>query len=155
MHDHFSELFEYDEHGNKRRKQRMLPDGATMHVPMGFYDGGFRQTFADGSPDFTSPHRKGFRFSDVDDEASIAADQAYEERSRRMESAWKRKGQPDEGNDPTALTPPSKEESAWLRKQALARQATREVMGGDDAQRMADQAYEERNKRLANAWRHD
>jgi hypothetical protein len=47
--------FEMDENGQLRRKKKVLPDGATMHFPMGFYD-----HFADGSRDFTDPHRPGY-----------------------------------------------------------------------------------------------
>jgi len=37
-----------------RKKKRVLPDGARIHVPMGFYDGRFVDHFSDGSPDYTS-----------------------------------------------------------------------------------------------------
>jgi hypothetical protein len=37
---------------------------------------GFDTTFADGSPDFTSPHKKGFRFADSDSPSRCAADEA-------------------------------------------------------------------------------
>ena len=132
MHD-FRDDYELDEDGRLRKKKRVLPDQATMHVPMGFYDGGFRPTFSDGSPDFTSPHRKGFRFADVNDEAKIAARIAYDERSRRMETAWQRKGEQQDADEHTPLRTKSR----------------------DQARSAADAAYDERNERLRNAWRHD
>ena len=72
--NHFDELYEWDENGNKRRKKRVAGDRERItFATISDQAHGFRQMFADGSPDFTSPHRKGFRFADVNDEAKIAA----------------------------------------------------------------------------------
>ena len=63
MHDHFNELYEWDEHGNKRRK-RVLRDLEQISFPMtmAFKDAaGFHTHFSDGSPDHTSPHQPGYR----------------------------------------------------------------------------------------------
>ena len=96
----FRDDFEMDEDGRLRRKRKhVLPDGATMHVPMGFYDGRFHSHFADGSPDHTSPHRPGHRFADVDDPLRIEAERAYAERNRRLQDGWRRKGEQQEGDD--------------------------------------------------------
>ena len=86
MHDHFNELLEWDEHGNKRRKKQVLPDGATTHFPMQMMDSaaGFRRTFTDGSIDHSHWSRPGFRVPDTSDEAKLAADAAYEERRARL-----------------------------------------------------------------------
>ena len=131
MHD-LKDDFELDEQGNKRRK-RMLRDLEQISFPMtmAFKDAaGFHTHFSDGSPDHTSPHQKGFRFADVNDEAKIAADKAYAERSRRMENAWRLK---DHAADPTPVRTPS----------------------NDASQAKAQQAYDERSVRMRNAWRHD
>jgi hypothetical protein len=42
--------------------------------------GGFRPTFADGSPDFTHPSKPGYRFADIDDQSRQKADAEYEAR---------------------------------------------------------------------------
>jgi hypothetical protein len=129
MHD-FRDDFEMDEDGRLRRKRkRVLPDGATMHVPMGFYDGRFVDRFADNSPDLTSPHRPGYRFADTHDAARLAAEQAYRERSTRLQDAW-RKGRLDPVRDhaPRQLTL-------------------------DELRAAADAAYHEKCERLRNGWR--
>jgi hypothetical protein len=122
------ELFELDEHGIPRRK-RVARDREQLHFPYiadhAAY--GFSPTFADGSSDFTSPHRKGFRFADTNDAARLAADEAYHSRSRRMETAWQRKGE---------------QQHDQARTKSL-----------DPLRSAADQAYAERSERLQNAWR--
>src|SRR5262249_56197628 len=85
------ELFGWDENGNKRRKQRVLPDGARLHFPYIADHVGFRPTFADGSVDHTHPCRPGFRFADIDDTTKRAADAAYEARRERLSNAWRTK----------------------------------------------------------------
>ena len=89
------------------RPGETLQDGERFNLPMRFMDaearavadalaqkyGRFHTHFSDGTPDHTSPHKPGYRFADIDDAAKIAADEAYEERSRRMETAWQRKGE--------------------------------------------------------------
>jgi hypothetical protein len=92
----------------------------------------FQHKFSDGSIDHTSPHRKGFRFADTDDADRLAADEAYQERSKRMATAWQRKGQQHDAGG--AVTPPPTRTLDALRKDA-------------------ETAYEERNKRMRNAWR--
>ena len=91
MEDYFSEHYEWDG-GIPRKKKRILPDGATTHFTMQMMDAasGFHRTFADGSSDHTHWSRPGFRFADSNDKGRLAADAAYEERSARMETAWKR-----------------------------------------------------------------
>ena len=127
MEDHFNEHYEFDEHGVPRKKKRVvLPDGASMHVPMRFYDGRFVDHFADGTTDLTSPHRKGFRFADTDDR--IAADAAYSERSRRIGSAWRNKDDDAKAEDIERVTLDQLEARAAL-------------------------AYSDRTARLQNAWR--
>ena len=132
MHDHFNELFEWDEHGNKRRKKQVLPDGATTHFTMQMMDSaaGFRRTFTDGSIDHSHWSRPGFRVLDTSDEAKLAADAAYEERRARLSNAWRR----DEGHrDPVHDD----------RRPSL-----------DELEQRAVSAYEARNARLRDAWRH-
>ena len=136
MHDLIDD-FELDEHGNKRRK-RVLRDLEQISFPMtmAFKDAaGFHTHFSDGSPDHTSPHKPGYRFLDVDDAAKIAADEAYQARSRRMATAWKRKGdaQANANGDGTPVR----------------------THTNDELQRDAQAAYDERTKRMQNAWRHD
>ncbi len=48
---------------------------------------GFHSTFSDGSSNSTSPHRPGFRFSDVGDPLRLVAEQAYSIRSIAITSA--------------------------------------------------------------------
>ena len=137
MHDHFSELYEWDEDDKLRRKKRVARDREQIHFPVTVMDAmqalGFHSTFADGSPDHTSPHRPGYRFAHTTDAARLAADQAYEERRERIANAWRRKGdaQADDNRD---AAPPR----------------TRSL---DELRAKADQAWEDRNKRMANAWR--
>jgi hypothetical protein len=127
----FDEYVEYDSNGvPHKKKKRVLPDGATMHVPMKFYDGRFVDRFADGSPDFTSPHKPGFHFADTDDKARLAAQETYEARSRRMEDAWRTKG------DARA------EDGRGSQQPTL-----------DELDRAATTAYAERSKRMSQAWR--
>jgi hypothetical protein len=114
MHDHFHEHYEWDADGQLKKKKRVLPDGARMSVAMGFYD-----HFSDGSPDYTNPHAPGFRFSDTDDPARVAAQQAYDERNKRMATAWMRKGEPPQQVDARDRAPRTLDElqhdaiSAW------------------------------------------
>jgi hypothetical protein len=93
----------------------------------------FTKQFADGSPDFTSPFRPGFRFLDTNDANRIAANDAYEARRQAMHYANKRRRQQqqdDAGNrNPTAS------------------------LDLDQARAIADSAYQERSQRMANAWR--
>jgi hypothetical protein len=68
------------------------------------------------------------------DELEHAATQAYDERSRRMETAWQRnKGE---------------QQDAVADERTPSRTATT-----DELQAKADQAWEDRNRRLQNAWR--
>jgi hypothetical protein len=133
MPDHFSETYEWDENGLPRRKQRVLPDGAHVHFRYLADDAayGFQPTFSDGTPDFTSPPRKGFRFADTNDAAKLAAEEAYEQMRRRLSDAYRRKGEPAAAN--ASPTP------------------TRTL---DQLQALAEQAWKDRNKRVQNAWRH-
>ena len=130
MHDHFSEHYEWD--GNvPRKKKRVLPDGTTVHFPyLADNAYGFHSTFADGSPDFTSPHRKGFRFADVNDGDRAAANDAYEQMRTRLSDAWRRK---DERSVATKEAPP-----------------TRRL---DELRTLAEKAWHDRNERMRNAWR--
>jgi hypothetical protein len=50
----------------------------------------FKDTFSDGSPDFTSPHKPGYRFADTDDASRHAASEAYEAKRTRMSDAWRK-----------------------------------------------------------------
>jgi hypothetical protein len=135
-----------DRLGRRRRarKGETIREGETIRFPVTIMDASAREvhdalaaryefspTFSDGSPDHTNPHAPGYRFLDVDDEGKLAAEQAYRERSRRMEDGWKRKG--DDNTSANANAKPA----ATL----------------DEARRAADAAYEARNKRLQNAWR--
>ena len=131
MRDYFNELYEWDETGNKRRKQRAAADGERFRFTMQMMDAaGFRPFFADGSPDCTSPHRPGHRFADTDDAAKIAAEEAYQERSRRLQDAWRNKGEQQ------------REDSAPQHTRSL-----------DEMRAAADQAYADRSVRMSNAWR--
>jgi hypothetical protein len=87
MQDHFSEHYEWDENGIPRRKKRVAGDGEQIHFPVTVMDHAaslFRPFFADGKPDYTSPHRKGFRFADTNDPGRIAANDAYEAMRERL-----------------------------------------------------------------------
>jgi hypothetical protein len=132
MHDYFNELFEWDEHGRKRRK-RVARDRERISFPMTAMDAaqalGFSSTFSDGSRDFTSPFKPGFRFADIGDAAKIAADEAYDQRRERMANAWRTKG-----NATHDAAPP--------------RTATL-----DELRALADAAYQAKCERLQNAWR--
>jgi hypothetical protein len=101
MHNHFEELCEWDTDGVPRKKKRVARNGDTISFPMTMMDHaayGFTPSFADGTRDFTDPHRPGYRFADVNDAARIAADEAYRERNQRMSSAWQRKGEPQQAD---------------------------------------------------------
>ena len=61
-----------DRHGHRRRARpgEVLADGERFALPMQFMDMdhaayGFRSHFSDGSTDFTSSHRPGYRFADM------------------------------------------------------------------------------------------
>ena len=97
-------------------------------------------------------HRPGFLYSNADSATLADAETttAYEARSKLMRERWKAPKPED-----SSLPAPGEAEAAWHRKQALARQATKEIMGSGDAQQLADAAYAERNERLRNAWKHD
>lgn len=130
MHDYFSELFEWDEHGNRRRKKRVLGDHEHLHVPMMMMDSaaGLRRTFSDGSIDHSHWSRPGFRVLDTSDAAKLAADAAYEERRTRLANAWRR----DEGH----------QDSVPDDKPTL-----------DELEAAAKKSWEERNARMRNAWK--
>jgi hypothetical protein len=138
MIDHFSEHYEFDENGlPRRKKKRVARDREHIHFPVTVMDAmqalGFRRTFSDGSPDFTSPFKPGYRFADTNDEARIAADRAYEARRERMENAWRTKGDVKaEDNRDTA--PP----------------CTRTL---DELREAAEASYAEKCRRLQSAWR--
>jgi hypothetical protein len=129
--------FEMDDDGHLiEKKKHVLPDGGRIHFPyIADHAGRFHSHFADGSIDHTSPHRKGFRFADTDDAARIAANDAYEARSRRMADAWKHKGEPQDGEE-------------------LPRGGSSRTLSLDAARAAADRAYEARSRRMADAWRH-
>jgi hypothetical protein len=133
MQDHFDEYYEWD--GNvPRKRKRIARDRDRISFPMTAMDhvaSAFSPTFADGSPDHTSPHRPGFRFLDTDDPAKLAAQEAYEARRRRMENAWRHTGQRQDEDH----TPPPR---------------TRTL---DELRAAAEGAYQDRNVRLANGWR--
>lgn len=123
----------------KLRRKRFARDGEQIHFSTMMMDaaaGRFHSHFSDGSPDHTSPHRPGYRFADLYDNARLAADAAYEQRSIRMADAWRHKGAPQDASAEERT--PSNTHTPSL-----------------DARQAADQAYEDRNKRLRNAWRHD
>jgi hypothetical protein len=90
----------------------------------------FTRTFADGSTDHTDPHRPGHRFADVDDAARIAAHDAYEDR---------RKTQHYTSRYPRPAVQDAKPQDAHKPEVNL-----------DQARELA---WEERNVRMANAWR--
>jgi hypothetical protein len=46
----------------------------------------FHPFFSDGTPDLTSPHRPGFRMADTNDDARLAADEAYQKMREHMPS---------------------------------------------------------------------
>jgi hypothetical protein len=125
MRDHFSENYEWGEDGKLRRRKRIARDGeritfATISDHAAF---GFRETFADNSPDITDPHRPGFRFLDTNDTTRIAADHAYERMRSRLDY---RHRQQDSG----ARTPTL-----------------------DELEQAAVDAYRARSERLRTAWK--
>jgi hypothetical protein len=83
----------------------------------------FKDTFADGSPDYTNPHQPGYRFADTNDSDRLAADRAYRERTQRLSDAW--------------------------RKSAAAADAP--AQGADRA--VADKAWLDKKERLQNSWK--
>jgi hypothetical protein len=127
----FRDEFEMDEDGRLRRKRkRVAGDGDRISFPMTAMDHaayGFNPSFADGSPDHTSPHRPGYRFADTDDAARVAAEEAYRERNQRMSSAWQRKGQPQQDD---------------------VRDATPRTRTPEEAQKSVDDAYAQKVARL-------
>ena len=131
MHD-FRDDYEMDKDGKLRKKKRVMPDGATMHVPMGFYDGRFFPTFADNSPDHTSPHQPGYRFADTNDADRLAADDAYEQMRQRLSNTWRDK----------RVLVAEKRDTAPLRVPTL-----------DQLQAQAQEAWQARNERMRNSWR--
>src|SRR5262245_58860173 len=86
-------------------------------------------TFSDGSPDFTSPYRPGFRFLDAGDPLRLVAEQAYEERRKRLAEPWRKH-----------------------RQHPVHDHASRQLTL-DQLQAAAASAYEGMKQRLANAWR--
>jgi hypothetical protein len=113
------------------RRGDRLADGERLCVPylMDHAAYGFRQTFADGTPDYTNPHRPGYRFADIDDANRIAAAEAYEARRSRMQNAWKNASDAAD-NDVSA-------------------QST----DAASARARADRAYADRTIRYCNAWK--
>jgi hypothetical protein len=133
MRDHFNELYEWDECGNRRKKKQVLPDGGRLHVTMQMMDAaaGFHHTFSDGSIDHSHWSRPGFRVLDTNDAMKLAADAAYEERRTRMSNAWcKDKDRQDPIRDHGSRQP------------AL-----------DELEAAAKKAYEERSARMQTAWK--
>jgi hypothetical protein len=110
------------------RRGDRLADGERLCVPylMDHAAYGFRQTFADGTPDYTNPHRPGYRFADIDDANRIAAAEAYEARRTRMQNAWRR-------NDATDVSTQRTDAAS--------------------ARAIADRAYADRTKRMVSAYR--
>jgi hypothetical protein len=128
--------FELGDDG-RLRKKRVLPDGDRIHFSMTMMDNaafGFFPRFSDGSPDFTNPHRPGHRFADTDDAARLRAEEAYQERSRRMSDGWKHKGE-------------QRSDDARVTSRAHPQRTL------DELRAAAEAAYEARNERLRNAWR--
>ena len=113
------------------RRKRMAADGERISfATISDQAPGFRTHFSDGTPDLTSPHAPGFRFSDVDDSAKLAADQAYIERRTRMDYRHRVDARPDAdrgSQQPTLLL--------------------------DELEQAATVAYEDRSERMRNAWR--
>jgi hypothetical protein len=157
-HDYFSDIFEWDANGNKRRK-RVLRPGDSFSFSMTMQDGaagGFRPFFADGSPDHTSPHRPGFRFSDTNDPLRQKANEAYEDRKRRAASAWKKRApQPQSGRRTRGGVGAPQ---PWLNTGS----DSYDDEGGHDngrqrtlaqLQALRDGAWEDRRIRASNAWR--
>lgn len=106
MQDYFNEMYEWDEDG-KRKRKRVAGDGeritfATISDHAAY---GFSKTFSDGSRDFTDPYRPGYRFLDVDDAGRIAAQEAYDARSKRLSENWRRKDQQQQSDDTKPRTP--------------------------------------------------
>lgn len=89
----------------------------------------FSKFFADGSLDHTNSHQPGHRFADTDDKAALAAAQAYRERSKRMENAWRGgDGENHQDAEPKKLTL-------------------------DEAEQAALAAYEARSARMRDGWK--
>ena len=113
------------------RRKRMAADGKRISfATISDQAPGFRPHFSDGTPDLTFPHAPGFRFSDVDDGAKLAADRAYIERRTRMDYRHRIDARPDAdrgSQQPTLLL--------------------------DELEQAATVAYEERSERLRTAWR--
>jgi hypothetical protein len=141
MYDYFSEHYEWDGNVPRRKKKRVAADGERISFPMTMMDHrayGFSPSFADGTPDYTDPHRPGYRLSDSDDPHRLAAEEAYATRNRRMASAWR-----DSKGDPQiASHDPQQHSNGAPRTRTL-----------DQLQRAADEAYEQRRIRMSNRWR--
>jgi hypothetical protein len=93
----------------------------------------FHSHFSDGQPDFTSPHRPGYRFLDNNDADRLAANAAYEQMRQRLNAAWRNKDAPGADNRDAA--------------------PSRRTLSLDALQAQAEQAWRERSKRMSNAWR--
>jgi hypothetical protein len=122
---------------NKRRRRTpndglgVVVDGDYLSVPMQFMDDVQRAVAAShgmalhdgrGGP---AGHRPGYCF-DTDTDARQRADDAYEQRNKHLNNAWRKDAVTTDDKRPTNLK---------------------------DAQAAAAHAYEERNQRLQNAWR--
>jgi hypothetical protein len=115
MHDHFAERYGSDAFDDPRNwvegqfkpRKRIARDREGVSVPMQLMD-----------------HRPGYRFAD--DDARVAAAEAYDERSARLSNAWRR----DSASDHRGATPTL-----------------------DEGRKAAEAAYRERSRRLQEGWR--
>jgi hypothetical protein len=98
----------------------------------------FTDRFADGSPDYSSPNRPGFRVLDSNDPNRIACNDAYEARRQDMDYRSKRRLSEDDKTDKTDKT---EQRTAGA------------TLSADQARALADAAWGERTKRMQNAWR--
>jgi hypothetical protein len=147
--------YEVDDDGRLRKKKRIMRSGDHIHFSMLMQDGGTLVARHGGAPlvvdsgGFAGGHRPGFLHSN--DVLAVASSQkaamAWEERKKRMSSAWRKKkgkvyGMPgaqqplgDEQDDDAEENPPPRTTDT-TRLRAL-----------------ADQAWEDRKVRMSNAWR--
>ena len=104
MPEQIVEIIGRDGKRRRARKGEVLADGEKFIIPMTFQDAQMRDALVEKFSDDTiqvvdscglpAGHRPGFLFDrDHDPALAEAAREAYESRSRRMATAWQRKGE--------------------------------------------------------------
>jgi hypothetical protein len=151
MPEQIIEIISRDGKRRRARKGEVLADGERFVIPMTFMDAQIRDALVEkfcrdtirvvDSCGLPAGHRPGFLFDrDHDHVLADAASEAYEERSRRMETAWQRKGEQQDADHHKDRQDPVHDHAS--RQRTL-----------DELQQAAAQAWEDRKIRMSNAWR--